>query len=259
MSTSVVDAGSSGDGAPGGHIPVLECHALNVGYGKLTVARDISFALSSKKVLTILGPNGAGKTTLLMTLAGFLGPRAGSVTMNGQRVKGSSPRRMNQAGLVLVPDFRALFTELTPIQNLKLAAPRGADIDTVLELFPALARRAKLRVAGPPGGEQQMLAIARALVQSPKLLLIDEMSMGLAPIAVESLMPIIRQVADERGAAVIMVEQHVQLALEIADEAMVLVHGSVMLSGPAERFRNDLGAVEAAYLGTVSPPPPLSP
>ncbi len=258
MTTSVVDTGSSGDGAPGGHVdtvPLLECHGLDVGYGKLTVARDISFALSSKKVLTILGPNGAGKTTLLMTLAGFLGPRAGSVTMQGQRVKGSSPRRMNQAGLVLVPDFRALFTELTPIQNLKLAAPRGAEIDSVLELFPALARRAKLRVADLSGGEQQMLAIARALVQSPKLLLIDEMSMGLAPIAVESLMPVIRQVADERGAAVIMVEQHVQLALEIADEAMVLVHGSVMLTGPAEQFRNDLGVVEAAYLGAVSPPP----
>ena len=105
-----------------GRRPVLECQGLDVGYGKLTVARDITFTLKPEKVLTILGPNGAGKTTLLMTLAGFLPPRAGTITLNGEPVKGSSPRRMNQAGMVLIPDFRALFTELTPIQNLKLAA-----------------------------------------------------------------------------------------------------------------------------------------
>lgn len=246
---SVVPNGEAPDDAP----PVLECRGLDVGYGKLTVARDITFTLQRKKVLTILGPNGSGKTTLLMTLAGFLPPRAGSVSLNGVRVTASSPRRMNQSGLVLIPDIRALFTELTTIQNLKLAAPRGADLDPILELFPALQRREKLRVGDLSGGEQQMLAIARALVQSPKLLLIDEMSMGLAPIAVESLMPIIRQVADERDASVIMVEQHVQLALDVADEAMVLVHGSIVMSGPAENYRNDTTAVESAYLsGSVS-------
>jgi branched-chain amino acid transport system ATP-binding protein len=233
---------------------VLECRGLDVGYGKLTVARGISFTLEPKKVLTILGPNGAGKTTLLMTLAGFLAPRAGTIALNGVPVRGSSPRRMNQAGMVLVPDFRALFTELTPVQNLKLAAPRGADLEPVLELFPALQRREKLRVGDLSGGEQQMLAIARALVQSPKLLLIDEMSMGLAPVAVESLMPVIRRVADEHDASVIMVEQHVQLALEVADEAMVMVHGNVVLSGSAEGFRDDTSMVESAYMsGSVSP------
>ncbi len=250
--TSIVDGcpsnvGGGGDADP--DQPVLECRALDVGYGKLTVARDITFTLAPNRVLTILGPNGAGKTTLLMTLAGFLSPRSGTITMNGRAVKGSSPRRMNQGGLVLVPDFRALFAELTPIQNLKLAAPRGADLDPVLDLFPMLSRRAKLRVADLSGGEQQMLAIARALVQSPKLLLIDEMSMGLAPIAVESLMPVIRRVADERGASVVMVEQHVQLALEVADEAMVMVHGNVVLAGAAEQFRKDTTMVQAAYMG----------
>jgi len=239
--------------APVSNAPVLECSGLDVGYGKLTVARDVTFSLKPRTVLTILGPNGAGKTTLLMTLAGFLPPRAGTITLNGEPVKGSSPRRMNQAGLILIPDFRALFTELTPIQNLKLAAARGADLDPVLELFPALQRREKLRVGDLSGGEQQMLAIARALVQSPKLLLIDEMSMGLAPVAVESLMPVIRRVADEHGASVIMVEQHVQLALEVADEAMVMVHGSIVLSGSAETYRNDTSAVESAYMsGSVS-------
>ena len=119
--------------------PVLECKDLDVGYGKLTVARGITFALHQGKVLTVLGPNGAGKTTLLMTLAGFLPPRAGTIALRGVPVRGSSPRRMNQAGMILIPDFRALFTELTPIQNLKLAAPRGADLQPVLDLFPALA------------------------------------------------------------------------------------------------------------------------
>ena len=116
---------------------MLECNGLDVGYGKLTVARDITFSLEPKKVLTVLGPNGAGKTTLLMTLAGFLAPRRGTITLNGDPVKGASPRRMNRAGMVLVPDFRALFTQLTPIQNLRLAAARGVDLDPVLELFPA--------------------------------------------------------------------------------------------------------------------------
>jgi branched-chain amino acid transport system ATP-binding protein len=229
--------------------PVLECRDLDIGYGRLTVARGITFAVAPRSVLTILGPNGAGKTTLLMTLAGFLPPRSGTIVFHGEPVHRSSARRMNRAGLVLVPDFRALFTELTPIQNLKLACDRGTDLQPVLDLFPALQRREKLRVGQLSGGEQQMLAIARALVQSPRLLLIDEMSMGLAPVAVESLMPVIRRVADEHGASVIMVEQHVQLALEVADEAMVMVHGSIELSGPAAQFRHDTAAVEEAYMG----------
>ncbi len=114
-----------GDAAIASTEPVVACQSLDVGYGKLTVARDITFSLAPNKVLTILGPNGAGKTTLLMTLAGFLAPRSGTIVLNGQPVKGASPRRMNKAGLVLVPDSRALFTELTPVQNLKLAAPAG--------------------------------------------------------------------------------------------------------------------------------------
>lgn len=232
---------------------VIQTEGLGKRYGEKWALADCSLRVPTGTMAGLIGPNGAGKTTLLMTLAGFLPPCAGSIALNGKQVRGSSPRRMNQAGMILVPDFRALFTELTPIQNLKLAAPRGADIDPVLELFPALSRREKLRTGDLSGGEQQMLAIARALVQSPKLLLIDEMSMGLAPIAVESLMPVIRQVADERGASVIMVEQHVQLALEVADEAMVLVHGSIVLSGPAEQYRHDTSAVESAYMsGSVS-------
>jgi branched-chain amino acid transport system ATP-binding protein len=228
--------------------PLLECRGLDAGYGKLTVARDINLRLEAGKILALLGPNGAGKTTVLLTLAGFLPKRGGSIYVDGIEVKGGSARRMNRSGLVLVPDSRALFTELTPVQNLNLAASRGYSLDPIMELFPALARRHKVRVRDLSGGEQQMLAMARALVQEPRMLLVDEMSMGLAPIAVESLMPVVRRVADEQGTSIILVEQHVQLALEIADDAIVLVHGSVAAVGEAALFRQDPGLIEAAYM-----------
>ena len=233
---------------PGTDAPVLECKGLDVGYGKLTVARDITFTLEPKKVLTVLGPERRRQDDAADDAGRLPAPAAGTITLNGDRSRASSPRRMNQAGMVLVPDFRALFTELTPIQNLKLAA---AAVPTSTPSWSCSPRCSGARSCGSAdlsGGEQQMLAIARALVQSPKLLLIDEMSMGLAPVAVESLMPVIRRVADEHGASVIMVEQHMQLALEVADEAMVLVHGSIVLSGSAETFRADTTQVESAYM-----------
>jgi branched-chain amino acid transport system ATP-binding protein len=239
---------------------VLECRNLAAGYDKVAVARDIELAVDRRQILAILGPNGAGKTTLLHTVAGFLAPLAGSVLVDGQPIRPGSARRMNRAGVILVPSFRALFTELTPIQHLQLGYRRGgASVEEVLDLFPPLERRARLRTAELSGGEQQMLALGRALVQAPKILLIDEMSMGLAPVVVESLMPLIRKVADEKQAAVVLVEQHVQLALEVADRAMVMVHGSVVKAGPADEIRRDPGNLEALYLGgsptTTSPAP----
>jgi branched-chain amino acid transport system ATP-binding protein len=230
--------------------PAIECSGLSAGYHKLTVARDIDLRVPRNQILAVLGPNGAGKTTLLLTLAGFLKPMDGSIRVGGETMRLGSPRRMNAAGVVLVPDSRALFTELTTVENLSLAAHRGGtSVADVLDLFPALGRRAKLRAGMLSGGEQQMLAVARALVQNPKVLLVDEMSMGLAPVVVESLMPVIRKVADETGAAIVMVEQHVHLALEIADAAMVLVHGRVSLAGEASALRADTAALEASYLG----------
>jgi branched-chain amino acid transport system ATP-binding protein len=236
----------------------LECRGLSAGYERLVVVRELSLAVQRKEILAVLGPNGAGKTTLMLTLAGFLPPAGGTIMIDGTEVRGGSARRMNRSGVVLVPDFRALFTGLTPVQNLQLAAWRGGPtVDEVLDLFPALRRRARLRTGDLSGGEQQMLAVGRALVQAPKVLLIDEMSMGLAPVVVESLMPLIRQVANESQASVILVEQHVQLALEIADRAAVLVHGDVVVSGAAADLRQDGRALEAAYLGS-SPARPVS-
>ncbi len=236
----------------------LECRGLSAGYERLVVVRELNLAVQRKEILAVLGPNGAGKTTLMLTLAGFLPPVGGTIMIDGTEVRAGSARRMNRSGVVLVPDFRALFTGLTPVQNLQLAARRGGPaIDEVLDLFPALRRRARLRTGDLSGGEQQMLAVGRALVQAPKVLLIDEMSMGLAPVVVESLMPLIRQVANESQASVILVEQHVQLALEIADRAAVLVHGDVVVSGAAADLRQDGRALEAAYLGS-SPARPVS-
>jgi branched-chain amino acid transport system ATP-binding protein len=229
---------------------LLACSGLDAGYDQLAVARGIDLSVDPGEVVAVLGPNGAGKTTLLLTLAGFLAPLGGTISVGGEDVKGGSPRRMNAAGVVLVPDSRALFTTLTTMENLSIAASKdGMTVDEALDLFPSLQRRAKIRVAMLSGGEQQMLAVARALVQGPKVLLIDEMSMGLAPVIVEGLMPIVRQVADEAGAGVVLVEQHVHLALEVADSALVLVHGDVALQGEASSLRGDAEALEQAYLG----------
>jgi branched-chain amino acid transport system ATP-binding protein len=231
---------------------VFSTERLSVGYGRLAVARDIDLAVDEGEILAVLGANGAGKTTLLLTMAGFLQPIDGKISIDGESVRTGSPRRMNAAGVVLVPDSRALFTELTTLENLSTASGRtGPSVDDVLDLFPGLRSRAKLRAGMLSGGEQQMLAVARALVQGPRVLLVDEMSMGLAPIVVEQLVPLVRKVADDTRAAVVLVEQHVHLALEVADRALVLEHGRVALSGSAGELRQDSAALEAAYLGAA--------
>ena len=229
---------------------LLECRSLQVGYDKLVVARGIDLDVLPGQVTAVLGPNGAGKTTMLLTLAGFLAPLGGTLQVGGRVQTRASAQRMNKLGVVMVPDNRALFTQLNPVENLRLGSRgKGPSVDEALDLFPALRTRAKVRAGMLSGGEQQMLAMARALVQGPTVLLIDEMSMGLAPVIVEALVPIVRHVADQTGAAVILVEQHVRLALEVADRAMVLVHGDVVLDDSASSLRANPAALEEAYLG----------
>jgi branched-chain amino acid transport system ATP-binding protein len=229
------------------------CDGLDVGYGKITVARGLTFSVAGGEILAVLGPNGAGKTTTMLTLAGLIPPLAGTVLLDGQPVKAGSARRLNRAGVVLVPDSRALFTAMSTKENLQIARrPHGTTVDEVFDIFPPLAARSKLRAGMLSGGEQQMLALARALVQGPKVLIVDEMSMGLAPIIVEQLMVKLREVAEHSQAAVILVEQHVHLALEIADHALVLVHGTVALHDAAAELRDTPGRLEAAYLGDVA-------
>ena len=231
---------------------VLVCRSLTAGHAGMPVVREIDLELAAGQVLAVLGPNGAGKTTLLTTLAGLLPRLGGQVLVDGSPLANFRPNRANRAGVVLVPDDRSLFTSLTVAENLRAASPRGADVvDEVLDLFPALQKRWKLAAGSLSGGEQQMLAMARALVQRPRVLLVDELSMGLAPVVVEQLLPVMRRVADDMGAVVVLVEQHVHLALEVADQAMVLVHGVVALVGPAAELAVNRDGLEAAYLGAA--------
>jgi branched-chain amino acid transport system ATP-binding protein len=233
--------------------PLLSCKGVAGGYGKLTVARDIDLEADAGSVVAVLGPNGAGKTTLMLTLAGLLPRHAGEVLVDGAPLPSGKPAAASAAGVVLVPDDRALFTGLTVRENIAAARRKGGVTDDgVREMFPALGTRWNTRAGSLSGGEQQQLAMARAIVQKPKVLLIDEMSMGLAPIIVENLLPVVRQIADTTGALVVLVEQHIHLALEVADQVVVLVHGSIMLKGPASEVTADPGRLESAYLGEVA-------
>jgi len=236
---------------------VLTCSGVDAGYvpGR-PVLRDVNITLEASQVLALLGPNGAGKTTLMLTIAGLQAPLAGSIGLGGAPVRPGSPRAAVRAGLVLVPDDRSLFKGLTVTENLKLASRRGPTaIEPIFEYFPELKRRVKVTAGNLSGGEQQMLAIGRALMQDPKVLLVDELSMGLAPVIVEKLLPVIRKVADDTGAACVLVEQHVMLALEIADTAMVLAHGDVALQGDAKALAADESLIERAYLGSSAGAP----
>jgi branched-chain amino acid transport system ATP-binding protein len=228
----------------------LQCRGLVAGYGSVKVVRQLDFEVEGGSVLAVLGPNGAGKTTVMATLAGLLPRLGGDVLVAGKLLRSGRPAAASRAGVVLVPDDRALFSTLTVRENLEAARRKSCPpARQMLELFPALETRWNLAAGALSGGEQQMLAVARAVIQQPRVLLIDEMSMGLAPVIVESLLPIVRKIADSTGAVVVLVEQHVQLALEIADRAIVLVHGHVTLSGDAKTLATQPDQLEAAYLG----------
>lgn len=227
----------------------FECEELTAGYSGASVIRDFGFSLDQGEVLAVLGPNGAGKTTALSAIAGLHPRMKGTVRVEGKELESGRPRLASRAGVVLVPDDRALFRSLTAHENLVLAAASKARVAEALEMFPGLQKRMGVAAGLLSGGEQQMLAIARALVQDPKVLLIDELSMGLAPTIVQGLLPIVRRTATERGVSVVLVEQHVSLALRAADTAIVLVHGEVSLRGNAKELSENRQGVEDAYLG----------
>ncbi|MGC4961807.1 ABC transporter ATP-binding protein [Gordonia sp. DT218] len=237
---------------------VLGCEGLEAGYSRAApCVRGLNISVEEGEVIALLGPNGAGKTTLLLTLAGLLPGLGGTVSLAGQVLPSGKPRSAVRAGMVIVPDDRALFRRLTAEKNLRLAVrERGhratrESIEKVLQYFPALKPRLGVAAGQLSGGEQQMLAIARALLQRPKVLLIDELSMGLAPVVVEAILPVLRDVAASERTAVLLVEQHVRLALEVSDRAIVLVHGQVRLEEDSSVLAGDLERIERAYLGGV--------
>lgn len=231
---------------------VLAAEGLTLGYHGQAVVRDLDLHLEAGEVVALLGANGAGKTTTLLGLSGLVAAMQGDVLLGGESVAGVPPDRRARRGLAHVPEDRALFADLTVLENLQLgqhSRRRAVDeaLDRCPELRPLLARRAGLL----SGGEQQMLAMARALAGRPEVLLVDEMSLGLAPLVVERLLAMIDDLARTSGCAVLLVEQHVQQALGIAHRGYVLSRGEVVLEGPVSLLRERSDLLEASYLGDV--------
>ncbi len=229
---------------------VLELERLTAGYDGVPAVRDLTISIAAGEVVALMGANGAGKTTTLKAISGLLRPLGGSVRLDGLDLMGVSPTARARKGIVHVPENRGIFYGLTVIEHLRLAGvrERGAQ-EAALARFPALRDLRDRRAGLLSGGEQQMLAIARALTREPKVLLLDELSLGLAPVIVERLLPLVREFADKHGSAVLLVEQHVQLALEVADRGYVLAHGELVAADSAERLRGDAELLTASYLG----------
>lgn len=229
---------------------VLDVRQLSAGYRRSVVVRDINLVVEPGEVVALLGPNGAGKTSTLRAVSGLVRTFAGTVRLSGQDLSSATPTERARRGIAHVPEDRGLFFGLTVAEHFRLGR-RGEhlDADLAYAYFPALADLSN-RLAGVlSGGEQQMLAMGRALARKPDLLLLDELSLGLAPVMVERLLPVLREFADATSCGVLLVEQHVQLALGIADRAYLMAHGEISDSYDASELRRDRELIRASYLG----------
>ena len=233
---------------------LLEVESLEAGYGDVRVLHGISFAVQEGQVAAVLGPNGAGKTTTLRAISGVLRPQ-GEIRFDGQSILGASPERVAQLGIAHVPEGRGTFAGLNVEENLRVGAYRRRDGDGIkqdmercFEYFPRLGERRRERGGNLSGGEQQMLAVARGLMLKPRLLLLDEPSLGLAPVLTKELFQRLATIAQEERVTVLLVEQNANLALRVADYAYVLEAGRIAVSGEAEEMREDK-AVRDSYLG----------
>jgi branched-chain amino acid transport system ATP-binding protein len=234
---------------------MLELRDVHVYYGNIHALKGVSLEVHKGELVALIGSNGAGKSTTLKTISGLLNPRQGTVVFDGKKISGEAPHRIVEWGIVQCPEGRHIFGSLTVAENLRLGAVRrrdkdavGQDLDWILSLFPVLAQRMGQLGGTLSGGEQQMLAIARALMARPALLLLDEPSLGLAPLLVETIFDVIRQIKSE-GGTVLLVEQNARQALDIGDRAYVLETGRIALSGTAAELKAN-PEVERAYLGT---------
>ena len=246
--TSAAAAERSGDA-------MLELEQLSAGYDRAAVVRELTLTVAAGEVVALIGANGAGKTTTLRAISGLVKPMGGRVRLDGEDLAGVSPTTRVRRGIVHVPQGRGIFYGLTVNEHFRLDGLRdGPELDAAFAHFPALRDLGGRRAGLLSGGEQQMLAIARALSRRPRLLLVDELSLGLAPVIVERLLPVVREFASSYGTAVLLVEQHVHLALEIADRGYVLSHGELVASDSAERLRADNALLTASYLGESTAP-----
>ncbi len=246
--------------APKQAAPLLEVKQVAAGYGGLEVIRDVSLQVRPGEVVACIGANGAGKTTTLRAISGMIHPRRGRVMFAGIEVTGRTAERISKLGLIHIPEGRGLFPRLTVEDTLRLVsntAGHEVDITPAFQLFPKLRERRRQLVGTLSGGEQQMVAMARAILSRPRLVMIDEMSQGLAPSVVRQLFEIIRVFRDE-GIAVLLVEQFVESALDVADRAYVFEHGSIVLSGAAVDLRSDRKLVAGSYLGTAVETPAMA-
>ena len=230
---------------------VLDLDNVRAGYGETVVLEDIRLALAPSETVSIIGRNGVGKTTLLATIMGHTTLHSGRVSLHGKDISSLATYRRVTAGLGYVPQEREIFPSLTLRENLEVAARPGTwTMETVYELFPRLAERAENRGNQLSGGEQQMLAIGRALIGNPSVLLMDEPSEGLAPVIVEELARAVKRLSQTSGLAIILVEQNSRLALDIAPRALVMDRGRIVFDGPSETLRNAPAKLEQ-FIGVV--------
>lgn len=225
-------------------VPVLQARAVTAGYGGLAAIRDVTLEVRPGEVVALLGANGAGKTTTILTLCGELQPMSGEVSFLGSPTQSSLTQRA-RSGLTLVTEEKSVFMSLTTAENLRLGQ---GDPERALALFPMLRDHLKRKAGLLSGGQQQILTLARALASNPKVLLADELTVGLAPVIVRQLLDVVRRCADEQHVGVLLVEQHVRSAIEIADRVYVLQRGRVVLCGPAVEMRGRIGEIEQSYL-----------